>query len=116
MWTEANAPPPKLIVNNAVALLAEVGEANVHPHDESEEWKKDEQRKRLVPCKKGENEEGAENETCSNREAAEPQTLLVSGSSCPYPNPATDAKRNPENHESREVGRHRIVCHRPNEN
>jgi hypothetical protein len=78
MWTEANASPPKLIVNDAIAVVAEVSETNVHPHDECKKWKKDEQRKRLMPHKERENEESAENETCSNRGAAKPQTLLVS--------------------------------------
>jgi len=116
MWTEANAPPPKLIVNHAIAALAEVREAKVHPHDEYEEWEKDEQRKRLVPHDERKNKEGPEDQTCSNCEAAEPQTLLVCGSSRPYPNPAADTEQNPKDHESRKVRLHWIACHTPNEN
>jgi hypothetical protein len=42
MRTKPNATPPKLIVNHAIAIFAEVSEANVHPHDEYEEREKDE--------------------------------------------------------------------------
>jgi hypothetical protein len=95
MWTEANATPPKLIVNHAITVLAEVREANVKPHDEHEERERDEQRKWLMPHQQRESEESAENETCTNGKATMPQTLLVRRPSCPYPNPATDPEREP---------------------
>jgi len=115
MWTEANATPPKLIVNHAIAVLAEVRETDVQPHDEDKEWEKDEQRKRLMPHQEGEGEESTENETCSDREAAMPQTLLVSRRSRPYPNPTADTECKPRYHENRKVWCHGVARHTPNE-
>ena len=72
MWTEANATPPKLIVNHAIAVLAEIREANVKPHDEHQEREEDEQRKWLMPHQQRERKESAENETRNDGEATMP--------------------------------------------
>jgi hypothetical protein len=75
--TKANATPPELIINHPIAIVAEVREANVEPHNQHEEWQKDEQGEWLMPHKQRDSEESAENETCSDREATMPKTLLV---------------------------------------
>lgn len=38
-----------MIVNHAIAVLAEIGEANVKPHDEHQEREEDEQLEWLMP-------------------------------------------------------------------
>jgi hypothetical protein len=115
VWTKANATPPKLIVNHAIAVGTEVSEPNVQPDNEYQERQKEEQRKWLMPHKQSGNEKSAEDHTCSDADATMPKTLFVGGSSCPNPNPAGDSKRDPRDHEHWEVWCHRVARHTPNE-
>jgi hypothetical protein len=43
MWAEADAAPPKLVVNHAVAAVAKGSEAKVEPSDKNERGNSHEQ-------------------------------------------------------------------------
>jgi len=78
MRTEMDRTPPELIINPAIAALAEVSKAEIEPRNEHERRNKDEQRERLMPLKQSECGEGTENDTCANANATIPQPLLIS--------------------------------------
>jgi hypothetical protein len=105
--------PPEVVVDHAIAVVAESRETNVKPDDEHEKRKKNEPGKWLMSH--DQNKESAEDDACRDSESTLPPTLFRSGSPCPDPNPAGDSKRKPRDHEDGKVRLHRIACHTPNE-